>query len=71
MDQEPLSPGEIAKLLGHSGQMSNGGPKLIDGSIDLKELLDKTWGLREWEIPWKLLDPMQTTHRFQGFLKLC
>ena len=25
-------PGEIAKLLGHRSQMSNGGPKLIDGS---------------------------------------
>jgi hypothetical protein len=24
------------------------------------------------EIPWKLLDPMQATHRFEGiFLKLC
>jgi hypothetical protein len=24
------------------------------------------WGLTEWEIPWKLLDPMGTAHRFEG-----
>ncbi len=28
--------------------------------------LDTTWGLPALEIPWKLLDPMQATHRFEG-----
>jgi hypothetical protein len=29
--------------------------------------LDTTWGLAAQEISWKLMDPMQTTHRFEGF----
>jgi hypothetical protein len=28
--------------------------------------LDTTWGLPAKEISWKLMDPMQTTHRFEG-----
>ncbi len=31
--------------------------------------LDTTWGLPALQISWKLIDPTQTFHKFDGFFK--